>query len=78
MAVTKKHLSLISHTLCGKSIFPKAPFPVESLIAKNFKDVTCKSCMRSWKYKRYLLGKFKEKPIKKSQTQGYLDIILGE
>ncbi len=75
MAVTKKHLSGLSRTLCGKSIFPKAPFPVTSLIAKKFKDVTCKNCMRSWEYKQYLAGKFKEKPIKKSQTQGYLDLI---
>jgi hypothetical protein len=44
-------------------------------MAKKFRDVTCKSCMQSWEYKQYLLGKFKEKPIKKTQTQGYLDII---
>ena len=34
--------------------------------------------MRSVEYKNYLAGMLKEKPVKKDQTQGYLNIILGK
>lgn len=64
----KQHLIGLHNTLCGKN-------SDDCIIAKSFKDVTCKSCMKSWEYKQYLAGKFREKPVKKSQTQGYIDII---
>jgi hypothetical protein len=58
-------------TLCGV----KLNILSSSTFAKTFESVTCKRCMSSWQYRQYLAGKFEEKPVKKSQTQGYLDII---
>ncbi len=67
----KIHLRALSLTLCG------ADFGIlsSSSFAKSFKSVTCKRCMRTETYKKYLAGKFREKPVKKSQFQGYMDII---
>jgi hypothetical protein len=66
----KKHLGY-STTLCGRD-------PLAVRMAKKYIEVTCKSCMQSEIYQNYLLGKYKEKPVKKSQTQGYMDIISGK
>ena len=68
----KIHLRGLSMTLCG------ADFGIlsSSTFAKSFKSVTCKRCMMTETYKKYLAGKFREKPVKKTQTQGYMDIIL--
>jgi len=51
----KKHLRGFSSTMCGKKE------DIFTVFAKTFKEVTCKTCMKSWEYKQYLLGKFKEK-----------------
>lgn len=67
----KIHLRGLSLTLCGitLNIFT-------SSFAKSFESITCKRCMRTETYKDYLAGKFREKPVKKSQTRGYIDVIL--
>jgi len=75
----KVHLyDICPNTLCGRNRWGKNLMTPTLLMAKSFKEVTCKCCMRSEEYKQYLAGKFKEKPDKKDQTQGYLDIILGK
>lgn len=71
MRKPKRHLSDGARTLCGRN-------GLWLSLARKYSGVTCKSCMQSWTYKQYLLGKFKEKPVKKSQTQGYMDIISGK
>ena len=65
----KKHLIGLYNTLCGRN-------SDDCIIAKKWKEVTCKTCMKTEEYKAYLAGKFREKPVKKSQTQGYIDAIL--
>jgi hypothetical protein len=52
----KNHLRDPVNPLCGtrSSVFTS--------FAKKWKDVTCKKCMKTWEYKSYLSGKFKEKP----------------
>lgn len=67
MRKAKIHIGY-STTLCGRD-------PLFLSMAKKYREVTCKSCMQSDIYKQYLAGKYKEKPVKKSQTQGYMDII---
>ena len=52
MSKRKIHLNGLGLTLCGRDRWS---------MAKKFKDVTCKSCMKSWEYKQYLAGKFIEK-----------------
>ena len=69
----KIHLRGLSRiTICGIEL----GFLGSSTFAKSWGSVTCKRCMRSQEYKAYLAGKYIEKPIKKNQTQGYIDIIL--
>lgn len=69
----KIHLRGLSRTtLCGIEL----DILSSSSFAKSFKSVTCKRYMMTWEYKQYLLGKFREKPVKKNQTKGYVDIIL--
>lgn len=75
----KVHLGGYGHiTLCGRNRWGGNLTAPTLPIAKKFKDVTCKCCMRSVEYKNYLAGMLKEKPVKKDQTQGYLDIIMGK
>ncbi len=69
----KIHLRGLSRTtLCGIEL----DILSSSTFAKRWSSVTCKRCMRTQEYKAYLKGKFREKPVKKSQTQGYVDLIL--
>ena len=67
MVKRKVHLFGLNYlTLCGRDRLKTSPTTPSLDMAKSFKDVTCKSCMKSWEYKQYLLGKLVEKPIKKS------------
>ena len=56
MKERKKHLRGLSDTLCGikNRVFIR--------FIKRFKDVTCERCKKTWEYKLYLAGKFREKP----------------
>ena len=56
MKNNKVHIRCLSSTLCGIKDHVFISF------AKKWKDVTCKRCMRTWEYKQYLKGRYKEKP----------------
>lgn len=68
MKDSKIHVRGFSKTLCGIIIFPqniilpKLKLFTITKIAKRFKDVTCKKCMKSREYQMFLKKKFKEKP----------------
>ena len=56
----KKHLnSCFGITLCGIEINIGT---ISLRFAQTYKEVTCKRCMKSWNYKMYMDGKFREKP----------------
>ena len=62
-----QHLRGLGATLCGIELFPKniilpRGIKITPKIANSFRKVTCKRCMKSCGYKKYLAGKFKEKP----------------
>ena len=57
----KVHMQALSTTWCGLNMYPADVISAPT-IAKAWKEVTCKNCMRTPLYKTYLAGKFKEKP----------------
>jgi len=61
MRERKVHLQALYTTWCGLTLFSR-DLQIIPKIAKSFKDVTCKRCIKSPVYKSYLAGRFKEKP----------------
>ena len=62
MRKNKIHLRGITYTLCGIDTIKSIPTIFNISIAKLFKEVTCKRCIKTETYKQYLAGSFKEKP----------------
>jgi hypothetical protein len=54
----KIHLRGFGYTLCGK----RTSFLGGPKVIGIFKFVTCKNCMKTEEYKKYLNGKYSEKP----------------
>lgn len=61
MREKKIHLDgLMGRTLCGIKICGHKGLFVS--LAKTYKEVTCERCKKTWTYRSYLEGKFREKP----------------
>lgn len=59
----KIHLnSFFGATLCGMKYRNPNRFSIFPFLAKKYSEVTCKRCMKTENYKKYLAGKFREKP----------------